>query len=408
VKILLLNQAFHPDVVATAQYAADLAVRLAGGGHEVTVISSRRPYDGGSRLFAATETWRGVLIRRISHWDLGKSGRWRRALNFGSYLLCCVFRMLTLPRFDVVIALTSPPLVAFLAALFVRARGGRLIFWVMDLNPDEAVAAGWLRPESLAARLLSWMLRFSLQASARVIALDRFMAARLREKGVEQERIAVIPPWPLGAASSFNAEGRVAFRRKHGLERKFVVMYSGNHSPCHPLSTLMQAAERLRDRPEVVFCFIGGGSRFASVGEFADRRALGNFLLLPYQPLEQLSDSLSAADLHVVVMGDAFVGIVHPSKVYNILSVGIPALYIGPAPSHVTELASDGDIRIAEHGDVDTVVRHISERLDSQARAVPVSNACPPSAAVDRLIEVVESCDASQARSAAAGTVVIG
>jgi hypothetical protein len=42
---------------------------------------------------------------------------------------------------------------------------------------------------------------------------------------------------------------------------------------------------------------------------------------LPYQPLDQLAGSLSAADLHVVVMGNVFVGLVHPCKIYNILSV---------------------------------------------------------------------------------------
>ena len=65
-----------------------------------------------------------------------------------------------------------------------------------------------------------------------------------------------------------------------------------------------------------------------------------NVKCLPYQPLSELSSSLSAADLHVVVMGDEFVGIVHPCKVYNILAVGAPVLYIGPEPSHVTDIAS--------------------------------------------------------------------
>ena len=63
-----------------------------------------------------------------------------------------------------------------------------------------------------------------------------------------------------------------------------------------------------------------------------------NIQCLPYQPLDQLAGSLSAADLHVVVMGDAFVGLVHPCKIYNILSVAAPVLYIGPRPSHLSEM----------------------------------------------------------------------
>ena len=55
----------------------------------------------------------------------------------------------------------------------------------------------------------------------------------------------------------------------------------------------------------------------------------------------EVAGSLSAADLHVVVMGEAFVGIVHPCKIYNILAVGAPVLYLGPCPSHVTEILDE-------------------------------------------------------------------
>src|SRR4030095_3648676 len=120
----------------------------------------------------------------------------------------------------------------------------------------------------------------------------------------------------------YSESGRESFRRKHDLAGKFVVMYSGNHSPCHPLDTLLDAALQLNDRTEVAFCFIGGGSEQEKVREFAKLRSLQNILCLPYQPLKQLSNSLWAANLHVVVRGEPFVGIVHPSKVYNIINIG--------------------------------------------------------------------------------------
>ena len=102
--------------------------------------------------------------------------------------------------------------------------------------------------------------------------------------------------------------------------------------------------------PEIVFCFVGGGSEQAKVRE--SRLSRRNVKCLPYQPLNELSSSLSAADLHVVVMGDKFVGIVHPCKVYNIMSVGAPVLYIGPEPSHVTDIASQqGKFFLTRHGE---------------------------------------------------------
>jgi hypothetical protein len=84
---------------------------------------------------------------------------------------------------------------------------------------------------------------------------------------------------------------------------------------------------------------------------------------LPYQPLRQLSASLSAADLHLVVMGDPFVGIVHPCKIYNILRVARPVIYVGPKPSPASEVLEqqlDGLLSACvSHGDAAGLVRQI-------------------------------------------------
>ena len=91
-RVLLLNQTFYPDVVSTAQHAADLAAGLADAGHEVTVIASRRAYDAPSRVFPARERWRNVRILRVASTALGKAARWRRAIDFASFLLACIIR----------------------------------------------------------------------------------------------------------------------------------------------------------------------------------------------------------------------------------------------------------------------------------------------------------------------------
>jgi hypothetical protein len=150
---------------------------------------------------------------------------------------------------------------------------------------------------------------------------------------------------------------------QQGLQDKYVVMHAGNHSPCHPLDTLLEAARLLANQKEIIFCFAGGGSEQVKVREFATQHQLTNVLCLPYQPLKMLGGLLSAADLHVVVMGDPFVGIIHPSKIYNILSVGSPLLYIGPVNSSIKDVVSQLHSRVpfyeARHGDGKLVAEHI-------------------------------------------------
>jgi hypothetical protein len=359
--VLILNQAFYPDVVSTAQHASDLARGLTQAGHEVTVICNSRGYDDPKLRFPNQETWNRVKIVRVRSTGFGKSSKWRRAADFGTFMASCAFRLWSLPQFDVVVAMTSPPLISFVAALAVPGRARSLVFWSMDLNPDEAIAAGWLRDKSPVARLLSRMLLHSLQRADRIVALDRFMKARIEAKGIPAEKILVVPPWSHDDRVRFDPAGREEFRAMYKLSRRFVVMYSGNHSPCHPLETLLQAAERLADHEDIAFCFIGGGSEFRKVQERARDRGMRNVLCLPYQPIERLSASLSAADLHVVVMGDKYVGIVHPCKIYNVLAAHRAFLYIGPAESHVRDIVRQPGLEayVSAHGDVDGVVTNI-------------------------------------------------
>jgi glycosyltransferase involved in cell wall biosynthesis len=394
-KVLLLNQCFYPDVVATAQYLTDLALELKNAGHDVTVVASSRGYDSAKVRFPSSEVWNGIRIVRVKCTGLGKETRWRRAVDFATFFASCAARVLLMPRFDVVVALTSPPLISVLATVATKLRGGQSVLWLMDVNPDEAVVAGWLKAGSATERLLSTLLRFSLREAHTIVALDRFMQQRIAAKGIDSRKIHVIPPWVQDDAVSFNRASREAFRAAHGLTEKFVVMYSGNHSPCHPLDTLLGVAEVLAQRAEIVFCFIGGGSEFQKVKEFAASRR-GNIFTLPYQPRNQLSASLSAADLHVVVLGRGFVGILHPSKIYNILAVGAPVLYIGPAESHVTEILRQlpADAYQGQHGEVEAVAREIlraRERARRSSTAATVAMAYSKRVLARQIVALLEA-----------------
>ena len=430
---LLLNQTFYPDVMATGQYLTEVALRLVERGHQVTVVTSRRAYDQPETQFPKAETWSGIRIYRVGSTGFGKGAKWRRAADFASFLLLSAWRLILLPRHDVVVALTSPPLISFLGAWLARLRRSHFVYWVMDFNPDEAIAAGWLRAGSLPARLLEWMSRFSLRQARKVIALDRFMRDRIVAKGIPAAKVVVIPPWSHDAEVKFDPEGRERFRKAHGLDGKFVVMYSGNHSPCHPLETLLAAARQLAADPGIVFCFVGGGSEWRKIQQTVARREKGTRIqkpvassqrspargklaeeevpstlnsqpstiqCLPYQPLDQLAGSLSAADLHVVVMGDPFVGLVHPCKIYNILSVAAPVLYIGLRPSHLSELLDGIDREYfcasAGHGEVGRVVKQIESvrRQSSLTRRQAPARVCAlfsKETLLPRLITEIES-----------------
>jgi hypothetical protein len=177
-KVLLLNQFFHPDLSATAQIATDVAEDLVAVGLEVTAVATRGSYLGGERL-PARDSWRGVAIRRLWATSLGKRTLLHRALDYGSFHASAALAMAAMPRHDVVLALTIPPLIAAAGLVARSLKGTKLVYWVQDLYPEVAVAFGARSP---AARLMGAVSRAVLSRADRVVALGRHARAMCRRR----------------------------------------------------------------------------------------------------------------------------------------------------------------------------------------------------------------------------------
>ena len=262
VRILLLNRAFYPDTVATSQYATDIAHDLKARGHDVTVLSGRRDYTMPQKLYPRFEVVDGISVYRVSSTNFGKNSLVARILDAVSYDLASLVRLVRLPRQDLVLSFTSPPLVGFYGALVARFWRARFVYWIMNLNHEMAIETGYLKRDGLLGRLLGWIHRFTLRSCDAVVVMDRWMKTRvLRDDPIDASRVSIIPLWPVHEPEDAVAEEAEAFRKAHGLDGKFVVMHSGNLSHIHPLDTVLDAAVRLKDDPSIAFVFVGHGRR---------------------------------------------------------------------------------------------------------------------------------------------------
>ncbi len=365
-RVLVITQVYLPDPTSVGQHLADAAEALAARGNEVRVITSARGFDDPSQRYPLRETLNGVEIVRMPLASFGKKTIAHRLAGMVVFLVQALVRGLFTPRLSGILVSTSPPLASFVAVLIGFVRRVPITYWSMDLNPDQMIQLGKVTEKSLSARVFNWFNRRILKRAAKVVALDRFMADRLNAKVDVSDKMLVMPPWPHGQHDAPLPHEENPFRAEHRLEGKFVVMYSGNHALTNPIETILEAAVRMQDREDLVFMFIGGGVRKKSVEETLAKHRPTNLISLPYQPLETIRYSLSAADVHLVTLGDAVVGCVHPCKVYGALALGRPVLYAGPRPSHVTDLLNEDDpaARIGwsiEHGDVDGAIAAIDE-----------------------------------------------
>lgn len=361
--LLVISQVYVPDSPAVGQYMHEVAREIVGRGYQVRVLTSARGYENPSVLYAKRETIDGVYVRRLPLSSFGKKSIKVRLLGQSLFLLQVILRGLFMRRLDRILVSTSPPMASTAAVIIQFFRRVPITFWAMDINPDQIVAMGQAREGSFIVRIFDWINRTILKKARGVVALDRFMAARLEAKYPVGDRMAIIPPWPLESHLESADHAHNPFRKKHGLCDKFVIMYSGNISPAHPITTILEAANRIQDDPRIVFLFIGGGNGKKRIDEFIEREKIDNVRTLPYQPLDQIKYSLSAADVHLVAMGTEMVGIVHPCKVYGAMAVARPILLLGPMESHVGELLESHDIGWQiDHNDVakaEACIRHL-------------------------------------------------
>jgi colanic acid biosynthesis glycosyl transferase WcaI len=347
--ILLVNQVFFPDETAVSQHLTDFSLECAAAGHRVEVFAGKRDYERPQIKYLRRESYRGISIRRLGSTSFPKSGLGGRIINLLSFNANLMVRLLFISKYDChcMICSTVPPMIAFVAAVAAKLKGIPFVYWIMDLQPDEAIAAGVLSQRGLAAWAVSRAGRLPLSVACLSVVLDRFMKKRLLLANAALKNIEIVAPWSAMESVQELSRDSNPFRIKHGIGSRFVVMYSGNHSICHPLDTLLACCNELRDHEQFLFTFIGNGVRTADVGTYKKSNALENIMQLPHQPREQLHLSLAAADAHIVVMGNPFVGIVHPCKIYSVLALGIPFVVICPRPSHLTDIVDEAGVGYA-------------------------------------------------------------
>jgi glycosyltransferase involved in cell wall biosynthesis len=155
------------------------------------------------------------------------------------------------------------------------------------------------------------------------------------------DRIVVIHNWADPEKIYPRPKADNWFAQRHGLDRVFTVLYSGNMGRCHDIDTILKAALELRHDP-VRFVFVGSGAKRQCCVDQAEAAGLTNCLFLPYQARRDLPFSLTACDLSLVSLVPGVEGLVVPSKLYSSLAAGRPVAAICEPHSYLRSLLAEG------------------------------------------------------------------
>jgi glycosyltransferase involved in cell wall biosynthesis len=343
--VLFLNRSYWPDGEATGQLLTELCEDLAAS-YRVTVITGQPNANIEAVRFRRVgwETRNGVRIRRVWNSRLPKSSFLGRAFNYITFLVAAACAAFTVPRVDILVAETDPPLLCLIAAILRRWHRSKLVIYLQDIYPDLAVALKKL-PNHWLTKLLRRLMFGVYRRADRVIVLSRDMRQLLERNGIASERIRCIPNW-IDCQSVYPVKVNNAFRRKHQIDEKFVVMYSGNLGLCQRLEDIVEAAALLRERTEIAFVFVGGGAKQLQLKRSAELRQLKNVRFLPYQPKSKLATSISAADLHLIPLDPVVASYLMPSKLYGVLASGTPVLAIATELCELAQIVKEEKIGV--------------------------------------------------------------
>jgi glycosyltransferase involved in cell wall biosynthesis len=193
------------------------------------------------------------------------------------------------------------------------------------------------------------------------------MADLLTDGGVAAKRISIVPNWA-DTQRIAPIKGVSRFREQHQLQEHFLAMYSGNLGLTQRLEEFVQAAALLKCRPDILFCLVGRGSQERSLRELVDAHGLTNVRFLDYQPQDELTHSLTAADLHLVPLTKDLSRCLMPSKLYGILAAGRPYLTNAPDGSELHTITTKHIVGLTvEPGSVRAIADRILWAADHPA-----------------------------------------
>jgi len=366
--VWVLSELYHPEETSTGWIMTEIAEGLAAR-FDVKVLCGQPTYSARGTRAPAVEVRRGVEIRRCASSTFDKNRLALRALNAVT-LSASIFAH-ALARFrrrDLVLVVTNPPALPFLAAVASWVRGARCLLLIHDVYPEALVAAGLLRRGGWAERLLSRLTRRLYRRMTRVITLGRDMSALVAAKCPEAaDRIVPIPNWADSELVRPCARSDNALLRDLGLTGAFVLQWAGNMGRTHALEAVVAAAERCRDRG-IHFLFAGEGAKKQWLEQEVARRRLSNVTIIPKQPRASFELLLNACDAAVLAVVPGMAGVSVPSRMYNILASGRPMIaMMDPSTEVARVIEEEGVGWVVPIGDVERLLAVIEEARSDPA-----------------------------------------
>jgi colanic acid biosynthesis glycosyl transferase WcaI len=344
-RVLILTQWYPPEPALLMQ---ELAQTLLARGHDVTVLTGYPNYPSG-KLYPGyrvrlhqREMVAGVPIVRVPLYPEHSSSAMRRILNYMSFAVSSALLGPWLIKRPDAIFVYHPPLTVGIPA-FLLSRLWRVpfVYQIQDLWPESLRASGMLDNK----RMLGWVSRFAdlvYRWAAAICVISPGFRQNLLSKGVPAKKIHVISNW-VDTSAYYPTQPNRALAACLKLAGHFNVMYAGNIGQGQGLETLVEAAELLKDLPNVQFVIVGDGIALSGLQQAVETRHLDNVRFVGRHAPQEMSAIYALADVLLIhLKDDPLYRITIPHKTFAYMASGKPILaaVAGDAADVITETSA--------------------------------------------------------------------
>ena len=336
--LFFFTHLYYPDNTTTAIIMSDLSEDLASYGLNVKVICAQPTYLFKKKS-PKREVRNKVTIRRVWTFLFDKNKNLGRIMNSLSCFFVMLASLFATEKKGLLVLNTNPALLPFLGFISKKLRKQRYVILVHDLWPELPARTGMIRKGGFLYRIIDFLMTLSLRHASKIIVLSNGMKKRVLHKVPEKgDSINVIHNWADANRIFPVTKENIRMINGLGLNNKKIVMYSGNLGRYQPLEVMIDTANELKSRKDILFLFVGNGGKKAKIQNMAEDLMLDNVKFLPFQPLDRLSESLSMADVSLMGIYPENEGVIMPSKLYSLLAVGRPIICVSDPESEVADI----------------------------------------------------------------------
>lgn len=327
-RILLLNTSFPPMARSASHLYYDLARYLLNKGHEISVLTEipwrrfgnyKEVLKYKKAYFKYHELMDGIEVIRVRGFPFKENSIIGRGFNSISSPFFFFLFGYNYHKFDVALVYSPPLTLGITAILIKKIYSCPFVLNVQDIYPQTLIDLGILRNKFLIYFFEKIEKYCYSKADKIVVHSDGNQEYLMSRKKVPSENISVIPNFIdtnfIKPLDKYNY-----FRRRYGLENKFIICYAGTMGYAQDLMPFIEAAKRLQMKNDIVFLFIGEGVRKKEWTHKSEREGIKNIIFLPLQPREIYPYIVSASDIGIVPLSNSVKTPVVPGKLLDFMS----------------------------------------------------------------------------------------